>query len=118
MRNQPKAVLVKPVGNQQPEVTVTAGASNLLLGCQRRVPGQNLEAVEPTILDHQKPVFTLKTDASADRARYASWEKEIHGCFSYARFATAEWEIAERKAARSVRGTVSIPSLESKCKVK
>jgi hypothetical protein len=116
--NESKARLIEPVGDQHPKMPAAAGGAHFLLRSQRRMPAQNLQVVEPAILNYQKPAFVPETHQTTNRAREAFWDEEIHDPFSHAPFATADRALEERRPARSVRGTVNIPRLASKWSVK
>ncbi len=77
-RRKPKAGLVQPVGDQDFEMLDAAHALHVSLRGQRRMPGENFEAVEPPVLDHQQPSDVAKAVNAANAARCAFCEGVIH----------------------------------------
>lgn len=82
LRKESKARLYEPVPNQHSEVMPGAGALDFLMRGQRRMPAEYLEAVEPAVLDQQKPAIVAVRDQATNRAREASCSEEIHSLHS------------------------------------
>jgi hypothetical protein len=73
-----EARLIEPVANQHSEMLPGAGALDFLLRGQQRMPSEDLEAVQPAVLDHQEPAFVPVGDEATNRAREAFCEQGIH----------------------------------------
>src|SRR5208282_5577387 len=95
-----------------------AHAFDVFLRGQRRMPGQDLEPVEPAVLDHQEPACAAKRIDAANRARQTFYESVIHGDPLERQHALAVARVRKRGLARSLMGTVSIPTAGSKRSVK
>jgi hypothetical protein len=55
-----------------------ADALDVFLRGERGMPGENLEAVEPAVLDHQEPSCVAKGVESANGARGALFDWIMH----------------------------------------
>jgi len=77
-RGNAKAGLREPMANDRFQVQFAANASHIRLRGKRAMPGKNLEAVIPTILDHQKPSFMAEGVEAANGAAWAFCDCVIH----------------------------------------
>src|ERR1017187_3686512 len=66
-----KASLGQPVGDERSEMLPAANALHVFLRGERGMPGEDLEAVEPAVLDHQEPSCAAKGVDATDGARRA-----------------------------------------------
>src|ERR1039458_7464039 len=64
-----EAGLGQPVGDERFEMLPTADALHVFLRGERGMPGKDLEAVEPAVLDHEKPSCVAKGVEAANGAR-------------------------------------------------
>jgi len=87
---------------------------------QRRVPGQNLEPVQPAVFDHKEPSAVSYGIHPTHRAWQALPDWRVHscpsstGCYAFA----AAARVGRLRFPPLLRGTVSIPRFGSKRNVK
>lgn len=70
--------MVEPMGNQRFEMLATAGGLDVFAGRDGRMPGKNLELVEPAILDQEEPALVAEGDNATNGTRHAFCGKELH----------------------------------------
>src|SRR3981081_2323250 len=78
---QPKASLIQPVSNERFEMLPAADALHVFLRGKRRMPGKNLETIEPAILDQEEPSRAAERSQAANGARQAFCNQVIHQSF-------------------------------------
>src|ERR1700687_3919135 len=106
------------MGDERFEMLPAADTLHVFLRGQRGMPGEDLEAVEPAVLDHQEPSCAAKAVEAANRARRASCDCIIHRVPFENQQAVTAARVRKRGPTRSLRGTVSIPRVLSKRSVK
>src|ERR1700687_387260 len=106
------------MGDERFEMLPAADTLHVFLRGERGMPGEDLEAVEPAVLDHEEPSCAAKAVAAANGARRAFCDCVIHRVpFENQQPLTAA-RVRKRGPAPSPRGTVSIPRVGSKRSVK
>lgn len=70
-----KAGFGEPVGDERFEMPPAADAVHVFVLGQRRMPGKDLETVEPAILDDEEPSSVAERVATANQARtiFSDW---------------------------------------------
>src|SRR6266404_3376427 len=95
-----------------------ADALHVFLRGERGMPGEDLETVEPAVLDHQEPSSVAKGVEAANGARRAFCDRVIHR-HPFGKQSSVDRGVGQEAwTARSLRGTVSIPLVVSKRSVK
>ena len=74
-----QAGLRQPMRDESLEMLPAADALHVLLAGERGMPGEDLDAVKPAILDHEKPSRVAKCVEAANGARRAFCDCVIHG---------------------------------------
>jgi hypothetical protein len=116
-----QAGLREPVSDDCFEMLSTADAFHVRLRCERSVPGENLETIEPAVLNHQKPSFVTKGVEAANGAGGALSGCVVHtgslGQLAHAAGRGVGKE-AGRRALVNRNGHHSDSSVETECEVR
>src|ERR1019366_1227117 len=96
-----------------------ANALHVFLRGGRGMPGEDLDAVEPAVLDHEEPSCAAKGVEAANGARRAfCGDRVIHRVPVDNQQALPAARVRKRGAVRMLSGTVNIPRVLSKRSVK
>lgn len=116
-----QAGLRKPVSDECFEMLSAADALHVRLQGERGVPGENLETIEPAVLNHQKPSFVTEGVEAANGARGALSGCVVHtGSLGQLAHAAGRGvgEEAGRRALVDGNGHHSGSSIETECEVR